>query len=1281
MSAATTTTATTTSVEILYHTATFFSEVVSQPDLRHHLFSTFLQRLPSTLIKPLNSASQTIENTISTSYAAASLRSIEKLLLSNSHNPFSSFLLSLVHYLHHRKIDASLSLLDVFQADPSLCRQEIAPLLFQELFLIHFAPLLEWYNVRRSNILSSSSLNSDHNSDDQSIVSNTTLLSKMSGDQASALKDLERDYEDLLDENCRIFVDYFKRVLRNKDGDQVIVPPPMVLLQKRKSADKLGYYDEQKIKNQEFESTNRRYNPIWAGGDRSVEFSSNRDKSLSKFPSFLPERVSPRVITDQRSSNESETSTENDFGTNEKLSDCSSSDSEAEQKERIKTLALFDSRKITTRKQKQPLSLEESRRSPHRFMEDVDNVLGGGKNAPPKDFVCPITTHVFDDPVTLETGQTYERRAIQEWIDRGNSTCPITRQKLSSTQLPKTNYVLKRLIASWQEQKQGSAHSQFEVMQAKVGPEIRSVSPNSVISQATIESTMSELRLAITDVCTSEILREAEIAVLKIERFWEEGNMQLEMQSMLTKPPVVNGFVEILFNSVDKQVLKATILLLTELGSRDGSVIQTLTAVDSDVECIVELFKKGFPEAVVLVHLLRPPATSLVEMDLVDYLLAGVGNKEHDDSKKMCMDPRTASLIMLGDIIRSSSEARLAEIVRSIVSTNAVEIIVVSLQAEQVEERIAAVSILLRCVLEDGKCRNIIAEKAELAPVLEIFVRVNDAERFEIVHLLSELVKLNRRNLNEQILHVLKDEGTFSTMHNLLMYLQNALQDQSPIVAGLLLQLDLLEEPRKMSIYREEAIDALISCLRNSEFPVVQICAAETVLSLQGRFSYSGKSLSRAILLKRAGLDRSYRAFMRKDKRRHNISADDQDMKEDEKAGEEWERRVAFALVSHEFGLLFEGLAEGLKSRYEELKSICFMAATWLTYMLSVLPDTGVRGAARVCLLDHFVSLFKSQKNTEDRALSMLAFNTFVRHPEGLQGLAPHMKDILKGLRELKKSSTVAVEMLKVLSEEHDNSAVWSSEGSELHLIQEICEHTKPVTSLAVLHSSDKLYSGSLDRTLRVWVVTAEGIYCEQVQETKDQINNLVVANNIACYIPQGAGVKVYSWNGSSKLLNQQKYAKCLALVQGKVYCGCMDNSIQEIDLATGTIGNIQSGSKKLLGKAYPIYALQIHDGLIYAAGPSFDGANVKIWSTANYIMVGSLATTSEVRSMVVSSELLYLGCKGGTVEVWCRKKHSRVETLQISSAAKILCMAIDANQDMLIIGTSDGRIQTWGLS
>lgn len=76
-----------------------------------------------------------------------------------------------------------------------------------------------------------------------------------------------------------------------------------------------------------------------------------------------------------------------------------------------------------------------------------------------------------------------------------------------------------------------------------------------------------------------------------------------------------------------------------------------------------------------------------------------------------------------------------------------------------------------------------------------------------------------------------------------------------------------------MSIYREEAIDSLISCLRQTDFPTAQITAAETIMSLQGRFTISGKSLTRASLLKRAGLEKSYKSLVRMDQL-SNLSAE-----------------------------------------------------------------------------------------------------------------------------------------------------------------------------------------------------------------------------------------------------------------------------------------------------------------------------------------------------------------------------------------------------------------------
>ncbi|KAL0389396.1 UNVERIFIED_CONTAM: putative E3 ubiquitin-protein ligase LIN [Sesamum calycinum] len=67
----------------------------------------------------------------------------------------------------------------------------------------------------------------------------------------------------------------------------------------------------------------------------------------------------------------------------------------------------------------------------------------------PKDFLCPLTGLLFEDPVTLETGQTFEREAIIDWFGKGWLTCPVTRKTLQCRAVPPTNLILKRVIDKW----------------------------------------------------------------------------------------------------------------------------------------------------------------------------------------------------------------------------------------------------------------------------------------------------------------------------------------------------------------------------------------------------------------------------------------------------------------------------------------------------------------------------------------------------------------------------------------------------------------------------------------------------------------------------------------------------------------------------------------------------------------------------------------------------------------------------------------------------------------
>lgn len=457
----------------------------------------------------------------------------------------------------------------------------------------------------------------------------------------------------------------------------------------------------------------------------------------------------------------------------------------------------------------------------------------------PKDFVCPITGHLFNDPVTLETGQTYERKAIQEWLKRGNTTCPITRQSLSSTILPKTNYVLKRLITTWMEQNPDIAQ-EFSYMETPItspttfsSPEYLSesnttvdperpislsrstsskiekrskrftrglsTSPRSVISQAASETVMNTLKTYASCLCTSEELKECEEAVLNIARIWKESKANRGVQAYLCSPTLLNGFLEILSASTNREALRVSVYILSELVLADESVAETLSNVDSDFDCLSALLINGLAESAVLIYLLRPTFSQLFGHDLVQSLVQVMMTKgEHADDFSCAIEPKDAAISLLEQLLSGGDENDRSVNVFSVISANGLPALIKYL--DQMERRASIVSILVSCMRADKHCRNLIAKRAELAPVLELFHAGNDDTRSVCIDFISGIVSLKRRTFCNQVLQIIKDEGAFSTMHSFLVYLQMAPIEQQPLVASLLLQLDLLVEPRKTSI-------------------------------------------------------------------------------------------------------------------------------------------------------------------------------------------------------------------------------------------------------------------------------------------------------------------------------------------------------------------------------------------------------------------------------------------------------------------------------------------------
>ncbi|XVE74416.1 hypothetical protein DITRI_Ditri12bG0015400 [Diplodiscus trichospermus] len=74
-------------------------------------------------------------------------------------------------------------------------------------------------------------------------------------------------------------------------------------------------------------------------------------------------------------------------------------------------------------------------------------------------FFCPLTKQIMDDPVTIESGVTYERKAITEWFKtfshQEDIICPTTGMKLTSKALS-TNAALKTTIEEWKDRNEAA---------------------------------------------------------------------------------------------------------------------------------------------------------------------------------------------------------------------------------------------------------------------------------------------------------------------------------------------------------------------------------------------------------------------------------------------------------------------------------------------------------------------------------------------------------------------------------------------------------------------------------------------------------------------------------------------------------------------------------------------------------------------------------------------------------------------------------------------------------
>lgn len=465
----------------------------------------------------------------------------------------------------------------------------------------------------------------------------------------------------------------------------------------------------------------------------------------------------------------------------------------------------------------------------------------------PQEFICPLTGLVLDDPVTLETGQTFEKSAITNWFSKGNRTCPVTRKTLECQSIPLSNFILKRVISKWK---------------------------------------------------------------LEYHR------------------------------------------------------------------CLIDLTHK-----------------------------AGENVETRDE----------IAVFILEQLLVVSTQEERVKNARELMSLGGLEFLISRFQCGDIKEKTCISALLFNCVLVDADWRKHVSMKIDKLSLLKMLQSEHLNSRANAVSLLTELICVNRRKEAKYFLEALQKEEIVSALDSLMNHLQCCREEYRPRVALLLLHFDLLVEPQKYSVYREEAVDAITMALESSlHHESVREQCFRVLLISGGNFSSAGKIMTEDWVLKQAGflhgpvfdspgVEEAYELVDENTTRAEDV--------DEEEAREKWLANLSVSLLGEGSKSFLEVVSRCLVSGIPDLVRVCLTTVAWLSSALVSLSHAELQLSAFSSLISGLKVCLEHGELVEHRILASMSLFNLGKFPECRLLLMTMAEDIAGSLESLEEVTWTAKEL------------------------------------------------------------------------------------------------------------------------------------------------------------------------------------------------------------------------------------------------------------------------------
>ncbi|KAL1358797.1 hypothetical protein HN51_004036 [Arachis hypogaea] len=537
------------------------------------------------------------------------------------------------------------------------------------------------------------------------------------------------------------------------------------------------------------------------------------------------------------------------------------------------------------------------------------------------------------------------------------------------------------------------------------------------IRRGGINSLSSDLVGAIAIICSSDILSECESAIRVVTSAWLRSPGDPLIVEALTQHSVVEAMLEVLFASSEDEILELIISILAELVARSDAIRQIILNSDPQLELFVKLLRSTslFLKAAVLLYLSKPQAKQMLSSEWVPLVLRVLefGDKLQTLFTVQC-SPQVAAFYFLDQLLTGFNEDKNLENARQVLSLGGLTLLMRRIEDGEIHERNKAALIISCCIQAEGSCRCFLADNINKTSLLELIVLGNKQSSSAFAFsVLVELLCLDRRMKVLNFLKGLKDGWSgLNIMHIVYIYLKKAPPEECPLVAVIILLLDLMEDPFKSSLYRAEAIEALISALNCQTCnDRVQDQSSRALHLLGGHFSYTGESLLEKSLLHKAG----FREICLEDSfvAKGIFVYDSIHKNKEEEEIESWQQKVGCVLLKCGNKKLISALGECMANGTPSVARASLITISWMSSYLHLVEDKRLPPMAFSILTPHLIQSLNHDKDVEERVLASYSLLCLIKN----SGFLPSLdKDSLRHLKNLSLVTWTANELISIFS-------------------------------------------------------------------------------------------------------------------------------------------------------------------------------------------------------------------------------------------------------------------------